>query len=149
VAVRWYGQHLRELGPGDALAIDAAGVTVGADAIPAQAGCTITNWFSSDRVVSFFTRQSEVAGPRSRSTCARANLHAEAHRAASRLRARQVLPRNWTVFARKRACRAVITDECETHGFARTLFHAARAVEIIQGRLCEAGIAGVDLDVRV
>jgi probable HAF family extracellular repeat protein len=48
VAVRWYGQHLRELGPGDALAIDAAGVTVGADAIPAQAGCTITNWFSSD-----------------------------------------------------------------------------------------------------
>jgi hypothetical protein len=103
----------------------------------------------SFRVVSFFTRQSEVAAPRSRSTCARANLHAEAHRAAPRLRARQVLPRNWTVFARERACRAVITDECETHGFARTLFHAARAVEIIQGRLCEAGIAGVDLDVRV
>jgi hypothetical protein len=48
VAARWSGRHLGELGAGDALAIDAAGVTVGADAMPGQAGCMSSNWFSSD-----------------------------------------------------------------------------------------------------
>lgn len=46
VAARWYGPHLRELGPGDALGINGDGFTVGADAVPARTGCT-TIGFSS------------------------------------------------------------------------------------------------------
>lgn len=40
VAVRWYGARVRELGAGDALAINGDGFTVGADAVPARTGCT-------------------------------------------------------------------------------------------------------------
>lgn len=49
VAARWQGTHLRELGAGDALAINAAGFAVGADAIPARTGCITTNFYSTDR----------------------------------------------------------------------------------------------------
>ncbi|HTX55641.1 MAG TPA: hypothetical protein VMD47_00920 [Candidatus Acidoferrales bacterium] len=48
VAARWYGEHLQELGPGDALAINAGGFAVGADAVPARTGCTTTNFYSKD-----------------------------------------------------------------------------------------------------
>lgn len=48
VAVRWYGEHARELGQGDALAINRTGFTVGADAVPSQGGCMSTNFFSAD-----------------------------------------------------------------------------------------------------
>lgn len=49
VAARWYGKHLRELGRGDALAINGEGFTVGADAVPARTGCETTNFYSADR----------------------------------------------------------------------------------------------------
>ncbi len=48
VAARWFGEHLRELGPGDALAINSDGFTVGADAAPARTDCMTTNFFSPD-----------------------------------------------------------------------------------------------------
>jgi probable HAF family extracellular repeat protein len=48
-AARWYGDRLRELGPGDALAINAEGFTVGADAPPARTGCMTTNFYSGDQ----------------------------------------------------------------------------------------------------
>ncbi|HET7815278.1 MAG TPA: hypothetical protein VFL13_13010 [Candidatus Baltobacteraceae bacterium] len=49
VAVRWYGTRLRELGPGDALAINHNGLTAGADAVPARKECETTNFYSTDR----------------------------------------------------------------------------------------------------
>lgn len=48
VAARWYGNHLREIGAGDAIAINATGFAVGADAVPGRTGCITTNFYSAD-----------------------------------------------------------------------------------------------------
>lgn len=45
VAARWYGTHLRELGSGDALAVNSSGLTVGADAVPVPVLCATQQSF--------------------------------------------------------------------------------------------------------
>ena len=48
-AVRWFGDYARELGPGDALAINALGIAVGASAVPGRFVSVETNVYSRDR----------------------------------------------------------------------------------------------------
>lgn len=48
VAVRWNGTRMRELGTGDALAVNSNGLAVGATAIPGRTETTTTNFFSAD-----------------------------------------------------------------------------------------------------
>ncbi len=54
-ALRWYGQHVRELGRGDAIAVNALGLTVGADAVPPMAPHAIV-WTNSGKRIAIAPR---------------------------------------------------------------------------------------------